>query len=219
MYDGTLAKAISYFIFFLFIGRLSGLGYHRWLSHKQLEPNIFGRIVLLWSMVFVGTAKPVDYVVMHRSHHKYSDTDKDPHPRSIGLWRLLTSQYNEISLTVPIKDIIRKPDVMFVNKYYWLLYFVNLGILFIIDYQVALLSFALFNLSDIVFSSFFNYYAHDDNGPVNMPLWTNYAIFAGENLHLNHHIDPSNPNFGSASKYNIDLLYYFTKVFFNPISR
>lgn len=216
LYDGSLTKAIVWFFIFLVLGRLSGLGYHRWLTHKQFEPGPIGKIVLLWSMVIIGTARPIDYVAMHRAHHKFSDTPQDPHPRSIGLWRLITSQYNPFVLNVPIKDIMRKTDVMFVNKHYWLLYFLHLGVLFLIDYQVALLSFALFNVVDMVLSAGFNRYAHDDSGPVNMPLWTNYFIFAGENLHLNHHNDPSNPNFGSASAFNIDLLYYVIKLFFNP---
>lgn len=216
LYDGTLLKAFVWFFIFLFIGRISGLGYHRWLTHKQFEPGPIGKFFLFWSMVSIGTAKPVDYVVVHRTHHKFSDTEADPHPRSLGMWKMASSQYRGFGLNVPIKDIMRRRDVLFVNKYYWQLYFLHLAILFAVDYQVALLSFLLFNVTDVLLTAWFNCNAHDEKGPVNMPLWTNYFIFAGENLHLNHHNDPSNPNFGSSSKFNIDLLYYIIKWFFNP---
>ena len=216
LYDGTLTKAVVWFVIFWLVGRLSGLGYHRWLTHKQFEPGPIGKFFLFWSMVSIGTARPLDYVVVHRTHHKYSETDLDPHPRSLGMWKMASSMYRPVQLNVPIKDILRRPDVMFVNKYYWSLYLAHLSFLFAIDYQVAFLSFLLLNVVDVLLTAWFNCYAHDDRGPVNLPWWANYFMFTGENLHLNHHNDPSNPNFGATSKYNIDFLYYVIKYFLNP---
>nr|WP_320675798.1 fatty acid desaturase [Prochlorococcus sp. MIT 1300] len=62
------------------------LGYHRLLSHRALR-------VPLWLERFFATCGalscqhgPIDWVGLHRHHHKFSDTDADHHNSNKGFW-------------------------------------------------------------------------------------------------------------------------------------
>jgi fatty-acid desaturase len=61
----------------------------------------------------------------------------------------------------------------------------------------------------------FNYIAHGGRtgkAPKNLPTWTAYILgYAGEQLHKNHHNDPSSSNFGRQSFFNFDVLYHIYK--------
>ena len=55
------------------------LGYHRYLSHKMFKcPKWFELVMLFFAhIMMVGPA--ILWVATHRAHHKFTDTDKDPH--------------------------------------------------------------------------------------------------------------------------------------------
>lgn len=219
-YTGTIEHVLLTYLAFIFISKIANLGYHRWLSHNLLEPGKFGRVFILWCMVASALVKPFAYVVGHRLHHKHSDTDKDPHHTGLGFWRCLLGNFNVVqNISIPVKDILRRKDVMFVDKYYYYLYFINLGIFWLIDPNIVLLSFVLLNLRMWINVTVFNYIAHggkNGNGPVNLPTWTAYVLgYTGEQLHKNHHDDPSSSNFGSVSVFNFDILYHVYKRFVN----
>ncbi len=55
---------------------------HRYCSHKMFTMSKgWERFFYLMTMVFQGTSflNPRAYAIMHRMHHTYSDTEKDPH--------------------------------------------------------------------------------------------------------------------------------------------
>ena len=55
------------------------LGYHRYLSHKMFKcPKWFELVMLFFAhIMMVGPA--ILWVATHRAHHKFTDTEKDPH--------------------------------------------------------------------------------------------------------------------------------------------
>ena len=62
------------------------LGFHRLLSHRSLEVPKW----LEYFLIFCGTLSAqggvIDWVGLHRIHHKYSDNDADPHDSNAGFW-------------------------------------------------------------------------------------------------------------------------------------
>jgi stearoyl-CoA desaturase (delta-9 desaturase) len=216
--NGSLVELFLLYIFFAVIALISNIGYHRWLAHNHFTPNKIIKFFLLWTITASALIKPLPYVVGHRLHHKYSDTDKDPHHTRLGFWNFLIGNYNTVTnVSIPVKDILRDKDIMFVNKYYYYLYFLNLFIFYLIDYHLFLLSFLLLNLRFWISVAVFNYLAHggkEIQSPQNLPTWTTYVFWRyGEQLHKNHHDDPSSSNFGKTSKYNFDVIYYIIKFF------
>jgi len=218
--DGTFLKACIIYIFFSVLSKLANITYHRYLAHGYFLPNKLVKILMLYSIVASGLVKPLNYVIGHRLHHKFSDSDKDPHPPNLGMFNLVQGKFNDkITNTVPIKDIIRQKDVMFVNNYYYTLYTLNLVIFYVIDPHIFYLSFLLLNLRYHFITIIFNYIAHGGkkiSQPQNLPLWTSFLLgYLGENYHKNHHDDPSNPKFSkTTSLLNADIGYYIMKLLF-----
>lgn len=213
---GTLVKAVVLWFVFSLIGKISTVGYHRWLAHNLIEPGIFGRALILWCMVVTFLSRPLQYVVGHRLHHKFSDTDKDPHHTRLGMWNFLIGNFNLTAVTaasrIPIKDVYRKKDVMFVNDYFVYLYILNLIVFWYIDRDFVLLSFFCLNLRTWILTAVFNYRTHGGiqiQAPINLSFLSGLG-YAGEHLHKNHHDDPSAANFGKLTS-NFDFTYFMCK--------
>lgn len=62
------------------------LGFHRLVSHRSLEVPKF----LEYFLIFCGTLSceggPIDWIGLHRIHHKFSDRGIDPHNALRGIW-------------------------------------------------------------------------------------------------------------------------------------
>src|SRR6201986_87905 len=72
---------------------------HRHASHKMFKMNMFWERTFYFStFMFQGSSflNPRAYAIMHRMHHAYSDTEKDPHsPHFItDVWGLMVQTKN-----------------------------------------------------------------------------------------------------------------------------
>lgn len=189
---GTWQKALIIYAGFWVISRIHMMTHHKWLGHNDLKTSPLGRGFMLWILVVCNLVKPVHYIVCHRLHHKYSDTKRDPHANSLGFWNLLIG-----NLRIPknpyihMKDVFKQKDIMFVNKYYYILFILNLMLFWIIDPHIVMLSFSLLNLKILLNATIFNYLAHggkDGNAPINMPVWMLLVFgYWGEHNHKDHH--------------------------------
>jgi len=216
MLGGTLFKALCIYLVFAITSKIANVAYHRWLAHNYIEPGKFGKIILLYAIVASALVKPGNYIIGHRAHHRYPDSDKDPHPPSIGLWNALIGNFNNPdSSGISIRDVYRKKEIMFVHNYFYKLHALTLIAFWFIDTDFVLLSFALLNLRFLIGVTIFNYISHGGAkqlGAQNLPTWTNYILgYAGEQLHKNHHDHPSDANFGRTSTFNFDIGYQLLK--------
>jgi stearoyl-CoA desaturase (delta-9 desaturase) len=85
------------------------IGLHRYFSHGSFEVNKFWHIVLCFTSCLVTFGSPFSYALMHRAHHKYSDTDKDTHaPTKIGILNVMFFRWKFDS--VNLLDRNRKID-------------------------------------------------------------------------------------------------------------
>lgn len=135
-----------------------------------------------------GARSPITWAAVHRLHHEYSDTKKDPHsPKFIGLKSLFSLWTIDYIPKKYFKGLLT-PHLRFAHKYgkyVWL----GIGlILLIIDFNF----FAIFWLSPFLISyigfGILNYFGHNPT-PTNR-LWIN--LFApSEGWHEEHHNHPS----------------------------
>ena len=203
---------ISFVIYFLMFGLGVSLYNHRMLSHKSVvNNNIFLKhFLLFWSTVMLQ-GSTLAWVGMHREHHAYSDTNKDPHSPVFGFWK----SYWLSMLHTPnirfVKDLIRDNTIQKYHKYYWsinIAYSVILFFLFgftgvmvghLLPAALAWHGVSVVNAvshTNVAMPKILGYrnFQNDDYSK-NIPL-AGYLTF-GEAWHNNHHGDPANISFAN----------------------
>lgn len=220
----NLLLIVLFFIWYLtVVGIGVSLVLHRDLSHYSIKTNSLFKNIILTIFTFTTSISPCSWVVVHRTHHKYSDKEFDPHPATIkGI-------YNNIvgNIQVPKKDgvffskhLLENSYIKFLHKNKNTITIVFLIILLFIG-PAALLLWSLVFLGYKIQSILNAYLAHKfgyknfklDNKSTNEPITT--IISFGEGLHNNHHANPRCVNF-SYKKYEFDIGYalfcFFKKI-------
>ncbi|CAG7833729.1 unnamed protein product, partial [Allacma fusca] len=173
---------ISSIIFAWIIGEWAQLGVtagvHRLWSHRSYKARTPMKIFLAIGYAFAGQESLWLWAAWHRLHHKFTDTDADPHDTNRGFFYshigwLLTYDHqkflNEVKL-VDVSDLERDPIVMFHHRYYP--FFVH-GCVYIIP----------------TVAHFYGYKPYDTSiTPVESKLVS--ILAAGEGWHNYHHAFP-----------------------------
>jgi stearoyl-CoA desaturase (delta-9 desaturase) len=181
---------IAIFVYFLngCLGMI--MGYHRLVTHRNFEcPLWFEKFIIMCATIGL-TGPTIDWVAIHRVHHKYSDTEKDPHsPDYLGKWRV---HFLTMFAKVEPKyagNLLKNKFYRFQRKYYFVINALYALILYIID-PFALIYAWLFPAAlvigfgtAILSSSHRNKSAHND-------LWLAILTW-GEAFHEEHHNDPT----------------------------
>ena len=189
MLNILLVLLLSYVIYMALA--LTGItrGYHRYFSHREFETTPIIEIVMLYCGLLCGVRSPLTWAGVHRMHHAYSDTPKDPHsPKHMGKWRVFFSLYRIKSIPRKfIKDLLKNPRIMFFHKYGTSIWWAHVIITFFIFGSIAIwVNFLVVAFSYIGYGVL-NTFGHDLEGPVNR-LWIN-AIAPFEGNHEDHHIE------------------------------
>ena len=207
----------------LFITIVVDIMYHRYYAHKSFKfKSELLRKILSILTIAGGTGSYITWAAIHRCHHRFSDTDKDPHgPNNHSL-----KDHILLNFTIPpnvykyATDLLRDPFNKFLHKNYWLIYLPSLIILCAINLHLAFILLAFpttINLLNSYLSTYTlhkkipgNYKSHDskDNSYNNRLI--NIFTLGLNGLHNNHHSDPSNYNF-AKTKAEFDLSAYFIK--------
>ncbi|XP_062125679.1 LOW QUALITY PROTEIN: acyl-CoA Delta-9 desaturase [Drosophila sulfurigaster albostrigata] len=101
-------------------------GAHRLWSHKSYNASLPLRIVLAFMFSIAGQRDAYTWALDHRIHHKFSETDADPHNVNRGFffahvgWLFLTPHPKVIAKrkVIDMSDLEADAVVMFQRKYY-----------------------------------------------------------------------------------------------------
>jgi len=203
---GSVANWLTaVFLYFLYGCVGIAVTFHRYLAHKSFVMPRWKECTLALMGHLAGTGSAISWVAEHINHHKFSDTEKDPHsPRNgaLKMW-LLDYSVSHTSRSKTVFRLARDPFYRALHKYYLLLHAVwVLGLYFMFGLEGLL--FGHFVPVALVFlgsgaANFFGhthgtqrYATHDDSK--NNPLLSLFVW--GEGWHNNHHRFPSRPNFG-----------------------
>jgi fatty-acid desaturase len=180
-----------------------GMMYHRYWTHRSFEfKNSYVKWMLTWFGLMTGRGSIIGWVHVHREHHRYSDTEKDPHITNMSIWRIffpVISDQGTIINKRLIKDLLTK-DQLDINKYYVLLIFSWIGLLILFDPWLAYFAwFVPVFLTNIIWNAF-NLYGHGkstgyknyNNNDNSLNNWIFSLLILGEGWHNNHHHDPIN---------------------------
>jgi stearoyl-CoA desaturase (delta-9 desaturase) len=210
--NNVLGYWILSFLWWQFVAAFAiSSGYHRYFSHQSFKANKWYEYVCQVLAVFANPGPVLSWAAGHRMHHRYSDTEKDPHsPAYKGFWKVYLSAwgYGTNIERKFLKRLIDNPSVLFFYKNYFKILLSIALILFLIDYNL----FFYFMVVPIVLAfhgyGMVNAYTHRNGFPTNS--WIANILTAGEGWHLNHHNDPGNCKIGKAW-YQIDTGYFFIK--------
>lgn len=188
----------------IFSGLCGTVFFHRVVTHKnRINPLAENILLFLSTLGISGSA--LGWAATHRSHHKYSDTEKDPHsPKHLGLVKTYWYSSADSKSIRFVPDLLHKNNYLFQHKHYFSLLLVLHVLTFLtFDYSVywavcIVPAFVMWFTGSIV-----NCFGHDKNGPINNS-WLGILLL-GEGWHKNHHDVASNPRFG---KFDLGYLLY-----------
>lgn len=174
---------------------------HRYYTHRSFEINSYLKWFFTIFAVLAGRGSPIGWTYIHRIHHGYSDTEKDPHSPHFNTFKFIgfkpIQDTNKKINYFIIKDLMT-PAQLRIDKYYLLLIFLFLTILWLIDFNLVFYMWALPVFIVSVSQTMFNYFAHtsgyrnfetDDHSTNNVYLW---PLILGDAWHNNHHHNAKN---------------------------
>ena len=195
----------------IYAGICGTVFYHRVSAHKnQINPFVEKFLICLsWIGI---TSSAISWAGVHRKHHRFSDTIKDPHsPKFIGkfktYWQLSNNDQDALKY---VPDLMKKQWYVFQHKHYFkvlLMLHITVVLLLPIQWYWGVLIVPAFLMW--CSGSIINMFCHDNHGPKNID--TIGVLTAGEGWHKNHHLDPSNPSFGHRADWG-NVLYNLIKL-------
>jgi stearoyl-CoA desaturase (delta-9 desaturase) len=104
-----------------------GIGYHRLLTHRGFKTPKWVEYILTFCGTLALQSGAISWVTTHRLHHAFTETDKDPHSPTKGLYwahigwifRGQGQVQSETSMMRYTPDMMRDPVQRFMNEYYW----------------------------------------------------------------------------------------------------
>ena len=92
---------------------------HRYAAHQVFTMSkTMERVTFVLTWFFQGSSylSAYGYGIMHRMHHAYTDTEKDPHsPDYLGFWNILFNRWRiedlwEMKNRVFLRDLMKNPQ-------------------------------------------------------------------------------------------------------------
>lgn len=193
--------------------------HHRYASHKMytMKP-ITEKIFYLLTFLFQGSSflNPAAYAVMHRNHHAYADTKKDPHSpkiytniidfnkQTVVEYRNLVNQFlnNQISLSdVPRWPTLERIAESLVTRIFFVIFYIGIYVLYSPSpwfYSLIPLHIFMGPIHGFIVNWFGhrvgyrNFNQQPDNSKNTLPV---DIVMMGELYQNNHHKAPNKRNF------------------------
>jgi stearoyl-CoA desaturase (delta-9 desaturase) len=193
--------ALSIYFFRVTIGATVTL--HRLLSHRSFKAPKWFEYTGSLIGTLGGGISTIGWVAIHREHHRYSDTSKDPHsPLYINPMKI---QFRTEIITPSVKyvpDLLRSKFHTTLHQYHWAFTLVFFLIILTVDPRALVFAYFVPNLIYWHSGGLINtvnhtlgYCNHETKDHSVNNLLTGWLV-AGEGWHNNHHNAPASPKFG-----------------------
>jgi len=192
-----------------------GLGitlcFHRLLTHRAFRTPRWFEYLLTVCGCLAWQGGPVQWVGVHRLHHKHADSHHDPHSPDHGFtWSHITwtlhRKIEGISGPDAARDLMRDRGLRLINRLYLLPQLVLIAVLFGVGWLVAgpwlgvswvvwgvaLRTVLVYHATWFVNSAShtWGYQNYDTTGEKSTNLWWVALLSFGEGWHNNHHAHP-----------------------------
>jgi stearoyl-CoA desaturase (delta-9 desaturase) len=201
------------------------IGLHRSFSHRSWEPRNKIILVILHFLSIINiVGSTITWTGTHRLHHRYSDTDKDPHRVSEqSRWSIIKTWFNywpshQVSLKI-VKDLTRDTYHKFFHRHYFKIIIAYMVLLLVVDLNLFMYGFIVTTMISLHTISWItvgaHLFGHIDTDLKKDSAKNTYIMglyMWGEGWHNNHHAKPWAYNFGwhwwqiDLGKWTIQLL-------------
>lgn len=176
-------------------------GYHRYFAHRSYRMGRVGQAVMAFGGTTAAQKGPLWWASLHRDHHRYADTERDPHSPLEGFWWshmgwFLSDKYKETDFGA-IDDFARYPEIRFIDRQNWIGPWSTGVVAFLIGGWSGLVvgffasTVVLWHTTFLVNSAAHTFgrrrYATDDTSRNNLAI---ALLTGGEGWHNNHHHYP-----------------------------
>lgn len=179
---------ITIIMYFLMNAIGMSMTYHRLLSHRSFSCNKIIEYIgaILGGLAFTGSA--ITWVAMHRQHHRYSDTAKDPHSPDILGWARVQfkTAFSKVNGKLSV-DLMRNKFYIFQHRYYFVIILTYALLLAIVDPFLVISAFLAPAALTLFFGTLILSLCHKDYKPRTIPFLS--ILTFGESYHLEHHKD------------------------------
>ena len=179
--------AISLFVYISIMLGIT-MGYHRYYSHKAFKMPKWIEYYLLFFAHIAMFGPAITWVANHREHHKYVDTEKDPHSPHYRGW--LMAYAGQVLIDIDFKlvrDLLKDNLHRMQVKYYWHVIIVYAAILFSINPMLLIYAWLVpAGFAKLIGSLVFTY-SHRGK-KANSDTWVG-IITLGEGFHDKHHVN------------------------------
>ena len=185
----TNTALLPYSVALYIVGTITiSVGYHRLFCHDAFKTSRFWHgFFALYGVLFMYSS-PLQWVVTHATHHKHSDTDKDPHEKAMSMSSMLRKGYRDVPLmTILSRRLLRQPLHLFIDSYYVVIWAVMAAVIFAVSPEFFVFCYLpALGIAHFV-GACHNTFSHVGNKP--RDLWFMEFILpsAGEWLHGYHH--------------------------------
>jgi stearoyl-CoA desaturase (delta-9 desaturase) len=228
----VLACLLSYFIRMFAITAF----YHRFFSHHAFDTSRAAQFVFAVLGNTASQRGPLWWAGHHRYHHRHSDTPRDLHsPVQSGFWQShvgwIVSKQNFHTRKTLVKDLMRYPELVFLDRYDWLVPVLTASLVFglgtwmavaaphyettgpqMLVWGFVISTVVLFHATCAINSVAHIWgssrYRNRDHSRNNLVL---ALITLGEGWHNNHHRFPGRAKQGIAW-WEMDVTYYVLKL-------
>lgn len=218
-----IVVVIAFFVtFFLsYIWHMLGvtIGYHRLLAHRSFKCPKAVEYFFVTGGYLAWQSSPLWWATVHRAHHRYTDSERDPHSPQHGIkhaylgWFFRPTYPEYINPEIQAKDLVTDPLYRFLeqggnwHKGHLLSMFIGMTfrllLLFLFGWEIALASllagltvqqvpFLLNVVCHIPRLGYKNFATQDDS----VNVWWVALLTCGEGWHNNHHAFPGSARSG-----------------------
>lgn len=183
------------------------IGLHRCFAHGSFQPrNKFVEVMLHFFAVIATVGSSITWTGTHRMHHKFADTDKDPHGiDDKDTWTRIKYWFNywpaHLVEVKVVKDHLTDPTHKWFHRNYFKILIGWMALLAIIDINLFLYGYLVSTMITLHIISWITVGAHifghtdtDVDSSKNTIIMGTYMW--GEGWHNNHHAKPWSYEFG-----------------------
>jgi stearoyl-CoA desaturase (delta-9 desaturase) len=208
----------------LYVGRMFFItaGYHRYFAHRSFRLSRPVQFLFALGGSTAAQKGPLWWAANHREHHRYTDTERDPHSPQKGFWWshvgwVLSGKYGRVDYDT-IDEFARFPELRFVDRHDWIgpwalaigcfLYDGWSGLVIGFFASTVLLWHVTFSVNSFAHIFGRRRYATSDTSRNSLPV---AVLTMGEGWHNNHHHYPASARQGFFW-WELDLTFQLLRV-------